>query len=72
MDMSVQATKAADFLSLHHDPKLLVLPNIWDPLGARMLEEVQAVPLVSRCVERSGGILSIASRIQLVLLDTLR
>jgi len=30
--------KAASFLSLHTGGKLLVLPNVWDPLGARILE----------------------------------
>jgi len=25
---------------LHHNGKLLVLPNIWDPLGALMLERM--------------------------------
>jgi len=29
--------KAGDFRQLHQGPKLLVLPNIWDPLAARRL-----------------------------------
>jgi len=30
--------KARVLLALHQGPRTLVLPNIWDPLGARMLE----------------------------------
>ena len=37
MDKQRQIKKAEQFLALHHDPKLLLLPNIWDPIGARLL-----------------------------------
>jgi len=37
MDKQTQIKKAEQFLALHHQPKLLVLPNIWDPIGARLL-----------------------------------
>jgi len=42
---------------LHQDPKLLVLPNIWDPLGARMLESLgyPAVATASAAVAFSLG-----------------
>jgi 2-methylisocitrate lyase-like PEP mutase family enzyme len=40
LNRRIQAEKARGFLALHHDPKLLVLPNIWDPLGARLLEDL--------------------------------
>lgn len=52
-----QVKKAEDFLALHHDPKLLVLPNIWDPLGARLLEELgyPAVATASAAVAFSLG-----------------
>lgn len=40
MDKKQQIQKAEKFLALHRDPKLLVLPNIWDALGARMLEHL--------------------------------
>lgn len=33
-----QSEKAEIFLKLHHESNLLVLPNIWDPFGARVLE----------------------------------
>jgi 2-methylisocitrate lyase-like PEP mutase family enzyme len=33
-----QQKKAKNFLALHKLNKLLVLPNIWDPIGARILE----------------------------------
>ena len=41
-----QIKKAEQFLALHHDPELLVLPNIWDPIGARLLQG-QGYPAVA-------------------------
>ncbi|MCB0193811.1 MAG: isocitrate lyase/phosphoenolpyruvate mutase family protein [Anaerolineae bacterium] len=40
MDKKQQILKAEKFLALHHDPKLLMLPNIWDPLGAQLLQHM--------------------------------
>ncbi|MEO7210306.1 MAG: isocitrate lyase/phosphoenolpyruvate mutase family protein [Chitinophagaceae bacterium] len=37
---SNSADKANLFKSLHHNDKILVLPNVWDPLGARLLESL--------------------------------
>ena len=34
-----QVAKANKFRQLHHGPKTLVLPNIWDVSSARVLEE---------------------------------
>jgi 2-methylisocitrate lyase-like PEP mutase family enzyme len=57
MDKKTQRKLAETFLALHHDPKLLVLPNIWDPLGARMLERLgyPAVATASAAVAFSLG-----------------
>jgi len=57
MDKTTQIQKAEKFLALHHDPKLLVLPNIWDPLGARLLESLgyPAVATASAAVAYSLG-----------------
>ena len=57
MDKKIQIQKAEKFLALHHDPKLLVLPNIWDPLGARLLEHLNypAVATASAAVAFSLG-----------------
>ena len=57
MDKHTQIKKAETFLALHHDPKLLVLPNIWDPLGARMLQSLgyPAVATASAAVAFSLG-----------------
>jgi 2-methylisocitrate lyase-like PEP mutase family enzyme len=57
MDRTVQASKAETFLALHHDPELLVLPNVWDPLGARLLEGLgfPAVATASAAVAFSLG-----------------
>jgi 2-methylisocitrate lyase-like PEP mutase family enzyme len=38
MEKNTQQNKAKDFLALHKQDKLLVLPNIWNPIGARILE----------------------------------
>ncbi len=40
MSRDRQAAKAESFRALHTDPKLLVLPNVWDPLGARLLQSL--------------------------------
>jgi len=37
MEKSKQQKKAENFLALHNQDKLLVLPNIWNPIGARIL-----------------------------------
>jgi len=49
--------KAESLLELHHDNKLLVLPNIWDVLGAKLLESMgfQAVATASASVAFSNG-----------------
>jgi 2-methylisocitrate lyase-like PEP mutase family enzyme len=40
MDKKVQAQKAEQFRKLHHGPKVLVLPNAWDVVSARIIEEL--------------------------------
>ena len=39
MDIRTQAQKAEQFRKLHQDPRLLFLPNAWDVVSARILEE---------------------------------
>ena len=58
MNPEVQDRKARTFLALHHDPKLLILPNIWDPLGALLLESQRfpAAATASAAVAWSMGI----------------
>ena len=38
MSKNTQQKKAETFLALHKQDKLLVLPNIWNPITARILE----------------------------------
>lgn len=38
MKTESQKKKAEIFLSLHTNGKFLLLPNIWNPIGARILE----------------------------------
>jgi 2-methylisocitrate lyase-like PEP mutase family enzyme len=38
MNTAEQARKAERLRALHHSGRILVLPNIWDPGGARMME----------------------------------
>ncbi|HKV26326.1 MAG TPA: isocitrate lyase/phosphoenolpyruvate mutase family protein [Candidatus Acidoferrum sp.] len=40
MDKKAQAEKADKLRKLHHGPRLLALPNAWDVVSARILEEV--------------------------------
>lgn len=39
MDRTTQAARAAAFRRLHEGPAILVLPNVWDAVSARLLEE---------------------------------
>ncbi|UCE02967.1 MAG: isocitrate lyase/phosphoenolpyruvate mutase family protein [Candidatus Latescibacterota bacterium] len=57
MNRDVLARKAEAFRALHDAPKLLLLPNIWDPLGARLLEKLgyPAVATASAAVAFSLG-----------------
>jgi 2-methylisocitrate lyase-like PEP mutase family enzyme len=38
MNIGTQKKKAQTLLSQHTNGKLLILPNIWNPIGARVLE----------------------------------
>ena len=51
--------KAQQFHSLHHSGKMLVLPNIWDPLGALLLASLgyQAVATASASIAFTNGYL---------------
>ncbi|HMD09650.1 MAG TPA: isocitrate lyase/phosphoenolpyruvate mutase family protein [Candidatus Acidoferrum sp.] len=40
MEIKVQAEKAEKLRKLHHGPRVLALPNAWDVVSARILEEV--------------------------------
>jgi len=57
MDRKEQAEKAKRLLELHQAPQLLVLPNVWDPLGARLLQglDYPAVATASASVAYSLG-----------------
>ncbi len=52
-----QAEKTSLFHSLHHTGKLLMLPNIWDPLGALLLESLgfPAIATASASISYSNG-----------------
>lgn len=49
--------KAESLLELHHSGKLLILPNIWDVLGAKLLESegFKAIATASASVAFSNG-----------------
>ena len=57
MSKRSQKEKAEALLSLHHSGELLVLPNIWDPIGARILaaKGYPAVATASAAVSASLG-----------------
>jgi 2-methylisocitrate lyase-like PEP mutase family enzyme len=52
-----QQTKASLFYQLHHNGSMLVLPNIWDPLGALLLQSIgyPAVATASAAIAYSDG-----------------
>jgi 2-methylisocitrate lyase-like PEP mutase family enzyme len=39
IDIDKQKAKANAFRALHRGPRILILPNVWDPASARMVEE---------------------------------
>jgi 2-methylisocitrate lyase-like PEP mutase family enzyme len=55
--MVTQKEKAVLFHQLHHNGELLILPNIWDPLGALLLEslEYKAIATASASIAYSNG-----------------
>lgn len=57
MPATSQAEKAEALRALHHADRLLVLPNIWDPIGARVLEAsgYPAVATASAALSASLG-----------------
>ena len=57
MDIRKQAQKAEQFRKLHHGPPMLVLPNAWDVVSARILEECghPAIATSSAAVAFSRG-----------------
>lgn len=57
MNLRSQRDKADVLLSLHTNRKLLVLPNVWNPIGARILEKkgYPAVATASAAISASLG-----------------
>ncbi|MGZ4042815.1 MAG: isocitrate lyase/PEP mutase family protein [Bacteroidia bacterium] len=57
LNKKTQETKAQLFHSLHHNGKMLVLPNIWDPLAALLIEDLgyQAIATASASIAFSNG-----------------
>lgn len=54
-----QRNKAQTLLDLHHQPSLLMMPNVWNPIGARLLEAkgFPAVATASAAIAESLGYL---------------
>jgi 2-methylisocitrate lyase-like PEP mutase family enzyme len=54
---NLSSQKEKQFYQLHHNGKLLVLPNIWNPLGAMLLEDLgyKAVATASASIAFSNG-----------------
>lgn len=54
---SPQSQKEKQFHQLHHNNQLLILPNIWNPLGAALLEETgyKAVATASASIAFANG-----------------
>ena len=56
-NQKTQAEKAEQFRAQHFDKKLLILPNIWDALGAKLIQQVgfQSVATASVATALSNG-----------------
>jgi 2-methylisocitrate lyase-like PEP mutase family enzyme len=54
---SFQSEKENQLHQLHHNNELLILPNIWNPLGAKLLEEIgyKAVATASASIAYANG-----------------
>ncbi|MDA9563644.1 isocitrate lyase/phosphoenolpyruvate mutase family protein [Flavobacteriales bacterium] len=52
-----QFENAKQFLHLHHSDKLLILPNIWDPIGVKLMEDLgfPAIATASASIAFSKG-----------------
>ena len=52
-----QQAKALLFYELHHSGRMLILPNIWDPLGALLLESIgyPAIATASAAIAYTNG-----------------
>src|SRR5256712_2759811 len=48
MNSATQSQKAQQFRALHEGPGMLVLPNAWDVIGARLIEEA-GFPAIAPC-----------------------
>ena len=57
MSFASQAEKARKLLALHHGPRILVLPNVWDVASARIVEDAgfPAIATTSAGVANSLG-----------------
>lgn len=57
VNTKTQKEKAEDLFKLHHSGKLLVLPNIWEPLGAELLESLgyPAIATASASIAFTNG-----------------
>jgi 2-methylisocitrate lyase-like PEP mutase family enzyme len=57
--MNEQKAKAETFLALHRKPEPLVLPNVWNPIGARVLASLgyPAIATASAAIAESLGYL---------------
>jgi 2-methylisocitrate lyase-like PEP mutase family enzyme len=55
--MDSQKVKAEQFKKLHHGSEILVLPNVWDQLGALLLESLEypAIATASASVAWTNG-----------------
>jgi 2-methylisocitrate lyase-like PEP mutase family enzyme len=47
IDIEKQKAKALAFRSMHHGPKILLLPNVWDVAGARILEDAGFIAIAT-------------------------
>ena len=65
MNLIAQQQKAAHFLKLHDRSRILVLPNAWDVVSARIVEEA-GFPAIATTAKRMSPPMMISSPIRRV------
>jgi 2-methylisocitrate lyase-like PEP mutase family enzyme len=57
--LSIQQQKAEKLLAFHHNDQPLILPNIWNPLGANLLEDLgyPSIATSSSAIAMTNGLL---------------
>src|SRR5260370_27752404 len=56
MNHDIQCAKAEAFRAMHDRSRILVLPNAWDPMSARVIEEAGARAIATTSAGRAFSV----------------